>query len=288
MILDLIEQYFWDLVLPYIITPFYMLAAPVAIYLFFRPPRGPAHSTCGKCHYPVQGLSALKCPECGSDLRDVGIESPGRTRPLPRSVVLLLWTVAFAPVVWIFSDIFLTGFGPYVRTEKHSWEVTFPQNEIVGSIIIETGQDYLTLGRWFSGNSLFKESANVEWVILSYDDQIGLANAHMQTLDLRGFTGQPGSMTSLPEATHAEVQSWVESLNLELTGMSTDDFSKELSRIVELVFQRPDRSQTIQAAFSVRSSVNGAQRTHPDWIIWFGIFFWSVLFLAGCFRILRR
>jgi ribosomal protein L34E len=34
---------------------------------------------CGACGYAVAGLEALKCPECGSDLREVGIKG-GRPR----------------------------------------------------------------------------------------------------------------------------------------------------------------------------------------------------------------
>lgn len=32
---------------------------------------------CGCCRYPVKGLTAWTCPECGSDFRDVGIAAPG-------------------------------------------------------------------------------------------------------------------------------------------------------------------------------------------------------------------
>ena len=31
--------------------------------------------TCGACGYQVRGLSGLRCPECGSDLREVGIKN---------------------------------------------------------------------------------------------------------------------------------------------------------------------------------------------------------------------
>lgn len=31
---------------------------------------------CGRCGYPARGLGSLDCPECGADLRDVGIVTP--------------------------------------------------------------------------------------------------------------------------------------------------------------------------------------------------------------------
>lgn len=29
--------------------------------------------SCGNCGYPAKGISTLNCPECGADLREVGI-----------------------------------------------------------------------------------------------------------------------------------------------------------------------------------------------------------------------
>ncbi|MGA2500705.1 MAG: hypothetical protein ABSH20_23450, partial [Tepidisphaeraceae bacterium] len=37
-------------------------------------------SVCGKCGYIVLGLPTFTCPECGSDLREVGILRPAGVR----------------------------------------------------------------------------------------------------------------------------------------------------------------------------------------------------------------
>ena len=34
--------------------------------------------SCRACGYAVRGLPSFTCPECGSDLREVGIDTPGR------------------------------------------------------------------------------------------------------------------------------------------------------------------------------------------------------------------
>jgi|GEM_PF-3506580 len=36
-------------------------------------------SVCGHCGYAVRGLDSFTCPECGSDLREVGIVAPSPT-----------------------------------------------------------------------------------------------------------------------------------------------------------------------------------------------------------------
>ena len=67
-----------------IVVMFLGVAAVLAVGGFFwarwwrrRRPRALAgESTCGKCGYVVTTLPTFTCPECGSDLREVGIVSP--------------------------------------------------------------------------------------------------------------------------------------------------------------------------------------------------------------------
>src|SRR3954453_23556332 len=39
---------------------------------------------CRACGYAVRGLPSFRCPECGSDLREVGIDTPGMGREFIR------------------------------------------------------------------------------------------------------------------------------------------------------------------------------------------------------------
>lgn len=54
-----------------------LVALPLLLLLLMwyatrRTPR--PYPVCGHCEYPVQGTPTFICPECGSDLREVGIE----------------------------------------------------------------------------------------------------------------------------------------------------------------------------------------------------------------------
>jgi hypothetical protein len=40
--------------------------------------------SCRACGYAVRGLPSFRCPECGSDLREVGIDTPGMGREFIR------------------------------------------------------------------------------------------------------------------------------------------------------------------------------------------------------------
>jgi len=48
---------------------------------------------CGACGYAVWGLETFICPECGGDLREVGITTPNTQRALSPIAVAVLWTV---------------------------------------------------------------------------------------------------------------------------------------------------------------------------------------------------
>ncbi len=53
--------------------PFVALALGLIVFLLVRRARRPKESVCGRCGYIVHGLTTFTCPECGSDLREVGI-----------------------------------------------------------------------------------------------------------------------------------------------------------------------------------------------------------------------
>ena len=50
-------------------------------------PSGGAEPACGACGYSVRGLSTMICPECGSDLREVGIVPPAKSPAKDRKPV---------------------------------------------------------------------------------------------------------------------------------------------------------------------------------------------------------
>lgn len=62
---------------------------------------GFGETACGQCGYNVRGLSSFICPECGGDLRDVGIVKGGRTGG--KKWIHLLWIIP----VWVVGCMLL-------------------------------------------------------------------------------------------------------------------------------------------------------------------------------------
>jgi hypothetical protein len=68
--------------------------------------------SCGQCGYCVRGLESMTCPECGSDLRVVGIVTPGVTRPLGKKMRLLGWTLFTPLITMLIGGVLMPLVGP--------------------------------------------------------------------------------------------------------------------------------------------------------------------------------
>lgn len=86
----------------------YLLTAIVAGYLLFDWLRTPVQigqdSGCGKCGYSVRGATHFSCPECGSDLREVGITRPNSSRERKK---IAFFVVSVMPVALIISRLII-------------------------------------------------------------------------------------------------------------------------------------------------------------------------------------
>ncbi len=68
--------------------------------------RHPTIPSCGRCGYPARGISTLQCPECGADLREVGIttgkeraSAAGCMLPVAFSIAILLIAGVLRPAI---------------------------------------------------------------------------------------------------------------------------------------------------------------------------------------------
>lgn len=81
------------------------------VILFWLALRRPAvrEPACGHCGYHVEGLETMSCPECGSDLRKVGIETP-KGRMMHPGVFVIAWTLLLIlPFITIFAIAMSVG-----------------------------------------------------------------------------------------------------------------------------------------------------------------------------------
>jgi hypothetical protein len=98
---------YWILAfVPGLIALFYALR--VEGYKFWEDPteKEAESALCGKCRYPTRGNSTPNCPECGADLRLVGVTYAVRKRRLASTGWIALWLLALAlPAVWSTKEV---------------------------------------------------------------------------------------------------------------------------------------------------------------------------------------
>lgn len=77
----------------------------------------PGAALCGRCGYDTRGLPSATCPECGGDLREVGVVRAHSLRPPPYALWLFAWTLGLTTFwgVCVVNPLF--AYGPRVRRE---------------------------------------------------------------------------------------------------------------------------------------------------------------------------
>ena len=89
-----------------------------------RQPRITAPS-CGNCHYQVTGLQGTTCPECGSNLLDVGVLTPGQRSGRSTLLQKLTWWTAVVFLAGWFLTNPIFEFLPTMYVWQGSTRVTF-------------------------------------------------------------------------------------------------------------------------------------------------------------------
>ena len=75
------------LLLLFVLLP--LVGLIVGIILLVRSSPGGEGMSCGQCGYSVKGLTQMNCPECGADLREVGIHKGRGGRGLGLGLVIV-------------------------------------------------------------------------------------------------------------------------------------------------------------------------------------------------------
>jgi hypothetical protein len=86
-------------------------------------------AACSRCRYPVKGLDVLRCPECGADLRRVGILTPWMAPRAHWVIWAALWTLVFPPLGLAVAQTLVDRLG-----KTYAYEITLdvsPNREAV-------------------------------------------------------------------------------------------------------------------------------------------------------------
>jgi class 3 adenylate cyclase len=130
--------------------------AVTILFLRRRRARVGGESACGKCGYLVKGLTTFTCPECGSDLREVGIlrgrQAHTRSRkprwPLLRASALpvAIWLVGCLIFIAIASFVIRQYLWPNLSVTTHKIDA-YPKSRRFTAIRFYTKTEAAAFGR---------------------------------------------------------------------------------------------------------------------------------------------
>ncbi|XAM00010.1 hypothetical protein OT109_01215 [Phycisphaeraceae bacterium D3-23] len=123
-----------------------------------RNPRPRNIPACGKCGYPARGLNTFECPECGADLREVGIVTPGMRRGGAGCVLPIVWTVGIFFGGAILGNA-LSGVLPRAEIGQYHVQLT-PKASTYQMIVLSADYSGPRTGQAYFGSSYSSGGSN--------------------------------------------------------------------------------------------------------------------------------
>lgn len=249
---------------------------------------------CGCCGYDTRGVSTLQCPECGSDLRQVGIILPGNRRGVSVGGWLLLWTV-----------VVLIGGG---AASAFLMETVLPKMYL--------GRAEVNFGGGTTAISRFTLRFNGSYYIMPLQRQrprspVGQTQVHIvlnsgQSLQATIDESKPGyRITHPPSRAIASpavfdasvIESWLQAEGLDTSEpalqTAVSQIIAEFATVAPAIGPGSASSTSMSSGgrgnvFSSRGSSSGSSTITPPWIVASLFLLWTVVWIAGVVRIVPR
>ena len=245
-------------------------------------------SGCGKCGYAVEGLQGWMCPECGSDLRRVGIVTP-RQKGMPGPLVfVLLWTLLL-PIPAFVAAGFAAVAGPQKQINGQRLSLT-PASNAYGSIDLDVpAGGRANPDRPIHVHMYGVSSGYAELVVNPATMQF-TTTPHYGSWWFGGY--RPETPTTGPAITPAEVEHWLNHSGMNLTNPAAE--APPIFNVIQHAATTPANLQgfaTGQAGFTSPSSSTYTYHEPRVWPFVATLAAAAVLYVAGLlyyFRIRSR
>lgn len=288
-----------------------VVALGVMWWRVVRGPRGGDLPQCGRCGYAVRGTQSLNCPECGGDLREVGITTPkqrGRVGPV---AFVVLWTLLL-PVPGCLVSGILMAVGPQQHSSYARMSLT-PESGAYNSATVEYSSTYTvassgvsigsssstqvsSTGVWntqFQFPSLPPNGA-VDYITLQLDLSNNVVpQASAMEIDPAGgayyYTDALGS-TVRGQAVDADaVTGWLRDAGVAPVDAAVEAEAAELVKLVDALRQR--RPSVSLSHFNNGGMTTSSGTEPATWYLITLLLLWLLLYAGGIvyyFRLHRR
>ena len=269
-------------ILPLLILLFILALSGSAIYFIFRTKKRPDTSVCGACSYSVDGLTTFTCPECGSDLRKVGILTPNQSRPLPGWLKCIFFTIALPLPALILSAIIIAFAGPTVNQRNTTWTISQPASASFTTAYVETSARSTNWAQGFHTAAAL--SAPSESTIRIWFERNDASTTPASQFDILARKSKAQSAFTPADLAPLVQQAGLDAANpavqAELAVLA--DFMTQAG-----IDQNPSPSLAPGAfGFGPSTSISSFSGPAP----WFAILMaalWFIIWVLGCLRLLR-
>lgn len=281
-----------------LLIPMLLAAGAVALILLVR--RGRVRLTgpvCGACGYSVLGLSHMTCPECGNDLRRVGIltpRTPGRPRGPLGGIIVLTGAVLLVAFV---SSLAIIDILPLWHSDSEQSRLNSPRSAAYREAIIHAdGASYLPKRNGLpveielTSNSAGASPAPSSWMLVRPDGSYEfVASGLPRVVRPDGF----GSVAVLE---------WMKAAGIDIAAPSVGEEAAEITGQTRLINRnsrqalaftiqtnsKSMRSGSGNAPFAAYSYTSHVIAARPDWPRFVLLVLWFAIWISGIGYLLRR
>jgi hypothetical protein len=242
-----------------------MIAHAIQHYIYMRGV-GSDEPHCGQCRYIVRAVSSWQCPECGSDLRNVGVRTGKDQLPFALASRIVLWTVLLpGPAMILYTAVIQA----VPSCHQGGWyaQLTSP---------IEPGVDFTfdTHGYGFEDSRTFESMTFMidgpgrpGLYLTVYPDEMTFTATSLSDNNTREFSSRKNLSSS--------------NLAKTLTGVSIDpSLADDIVAIVRGALDGTTPGNVGTATFEVAAFHSTNQFDPPPWIHLIGLVIGIVVWLA--------
>lgn len=155
------------------------------------PRNGGGLASCGQCGYAVRGIQSLICPECGADLREVGIIRPGQSGSGAAITVLIvmLYSITFLIASIVAFGLIASQLPDYARSSADI-DLT-PNSQLYDAAVAVKYEEIIWQGSSYSSHysgmgstTTYDASGNVAAVTLDFGTPGNKTDVSLLTLSL--------------------------------------------------------------------------------------------------------
>ncbi len=273
------------------IIPFVLLVgiAGILVFYFVRRRRATAQATdpvCGHCAYIVRGLPTFTCPECGSDLRTVGIVTPSQRRPLGRGARAVIWTLILPVPAMVISVLAMAFVLPWLTTNDETMTLGGPTSQAYSQLVLRA--EGRRLGWPWQGRA--RSQAPLQRLSLTLVRPEGFAAPLGINLQTMGYHSQQPSGAIVEQSSGfdaAALRNW-------MTDAGVDTNNPQVQAEIQAIFAVVQSASTAGLTtppgnlFQQPLRSAGSSTMPPNWEIAAILAFWFVIWVIGLWLVVLR